>query len=325
MRLLWPAALLALALVPLLVFRLRRASAPALRFSEASALRGLPRSLRSRLAFLPTALVFAAFTLAAFALARPQTGLTRESGTSLGVDIMLALDISSSMQAEDFAPANRLTAAKEVLGDFIERRSRDRLGLVAFARNAVTVTPLTLDHDILAAQLGSIRIGDIADGTAIGNAIAASVNRLLDSEAESRVIVLLTDGMSNAGEIHPRTAAGLAKAQGIRVYTVGAGREEGGRMAVRRPDGSVDIRRAPGLDEDTLRQIADATGGRYFRARDTEGLRAVYEEISSLERTELRAPEWTSWTDQGPRLSAWAAVLVFASLVLRSTAFRTAP
>ena len=178
MRLLWPAALLLLLLVPLFVVRARRLAPPSLRFPEAAGLRELPRSLRSRLAFLPRALVLAALALAAVALARPQTGITEETGTSLGVDIVLALDISSSMRAEDFAPANRLVAAKEVLEDFIGRRTDDRLGAVAFARNAVTLSPLTLDHGVLTDRLREVDIGDIPDGTAIGNAIAASVNRL---------------------------------------------------------------------------------------------------------------------------------------------------
>ncbi len=325
MRLLWPWALSGLLLVPLLVFAARRHESPALRFPEAARMMELPRSLRSRFAFLPGALILTALVLATIALARPQTGITRESATSLGVDIVLALDISSSMRAEDFAPANRLTAAKEVLEDFIERRASDRLGAVAFARNAVTITPLTLDHDILTAQLREVDIGDIADGTAIGNAIASSVNRLAGSEAESRVIVLLTDGVSNAGEIHPLTAAGLAKTRGIRVYTVGAGSEDGGRLVMPGPDGSLRVRRAPGIDEAMLRKVADATGGRYFRARDTEGLHAVYDEIDALERTEIRTPTWTSWSDDGPRLAGFAAVLLFCAIALRATAFRTAP
>lgn len=350
MRLLWPAALLLLLLVPVLLPRLLlrpspnrpgraagdgggaaarlarlRAPSPALRFPDGAPLAGLPASLRSRLSFLPGALVLAAVALGAAALARPQTGLTRDARTSSGVDIVLALDISSSMRAEDFAPANRLAAAKEVLLEFVRGRERDRLGAVAFARNAVTITPLTLDHEILEAQLAEVGIGDIEDGTAIGNAIAASVNRLAGSEAESRVIVLLTDGVSNAGEIHPLTAAGLAKARGIRVYTVGAGRETGGAMPVRGPGGAVVTRRAPGVDAETLRKVAEATGGRYFQARDTEGLRAVYDEIDALERTEFREPDWTSWADDGPRLAGWAAGVLFLAVGLGATAFRTAP
>lgn len=325
MRVLWPAALLLLLLVPLVALRASRSSPPAVRFPDGGPLAGLSRTLRSRAAFLPGALSMFALALAVVVLARPQTGLTEDTGSSLGVDIVLALDLSSSMRAEDFPPADRLSAAKDVLQDFIERRGSDRLGAVAFARNAVTVTPLTLDHDILAAQLDAITIGDIPDGTAIGNAIAASVNRLAGSEAASRVVVLLTDGVSNAGEIHPLTAAGVAKARGIRVYTVGAGSESGGQIARRRPDGSVDIVRAPGIDEETLRKVADATGGRYFRARDREGLAAVYEEIDALERTEIRAPTWTSWSDDGPRFAGWAAVLLFSAAALRSTVLRTAP
>ncbi len=325
MRLLWPAALLLLLLTPIPALRARRAAPPAVRFPDGTALAGLPRTWRSRAGFLPGALTLLALVLAAVALARPQTGLAEETGSSLGVDIVLVLDLSSSMRAEDMGSGDRLTAAREVLRDFIERRERDRLGLVAFARNAVTVTPLTLDHDILAAQLGQISIGDIPDGTAIGNAIAAAVNRLAGSEAESRVVVLLTDGISNAGEIHPLTAAGVARARGIRVYTVGAGSEAGGRIARRRPDGSLDVRQAPGIDEETLRRVAEATGGRTFRARDREGLAAVYAEIDALERTEIEAPTWTSWSDDGPRLAGWASVLLFGAVALRSTVLRSTP
>lgn len=352
MRLLWPAALLLLLLAPLLlpglVFRFsrrsvpgaagpvsrgfgvhrliaHRAASPAVRFPDAAALSAAPTPLRARLAFLPGALVVLAFVLAGVALARPQTGLTRESRTSLGVDIVLALDISSSMRAEDLGSASRLAVAREVLLDFARRRERDRLGAVAFARHAVTITPLTLDHEILEAQLRAVGIGAIEDGTAIGNAIAASVNRLEGSTAESRVIVLLTDGVSNAGEIHPLTAAGLAKTRGIRVYTVGAGSESGGEFVVRGPDGAPRVSRAPGIDEETLRRVAAATGGRYFRARDAEGLRAVYAEIDALERTEFREPDWTSWADDGPKMAGWAAGILLLSLGLRATALRTIP
>lgn len=324
MRLLWPASLVLLALIPLLVLRARRLAPPAVRFPGAAGLGTVPRSLRARFAFLPSVLSLFALALGVVALARPQTGVAEESGISLGVDIVLALDISSSMRAEDLGPGNRLAAAKEVIEAFIERRPNDRLGAVAFARNAATVVPLTLDHEIVSARLREVDIGDIADGTAIGNAIAAAVNRLAGSEAESRVIVLLTDGVSNAGEVHPLTAAGLASARGIRVHTVGAG-GEGGRVVGRRPDGSTRMQRVPGIDEETLRSVADATGGRYFRARDREGLHAVYEEIDALERTEIAAPAWTSWADDGPRLSGWAAAALFAAMALGATVFRIAP
>ncbi len=319
MRLLWPVALLLLAAVPLLGFRIFRDRSPALRFPGAAGFKGLPRSWRARLAFLPLALVLAAFALGAFALARPQIGLAREVTTGAGVDIVLALDISSSMQAEDLGGGTRLMAAKDVLADFVARRSGDRLGAVAFARNAVTVTPLTLDHQVLGARIDSVRIGDLPDGTAIGNAIAAAVNRLADSDAESRVIVLLTDGVSNAGEIHPRTAAGLAKSRDIRVYTVGAGSD--GRSL----RGLLATRQAPAIDEDALREVAEATGGRYFRARDRESFAEVYAEIDRLERTEIEEPSWATWADRGPVFAGWASILLFLAVGLEATAFRTVP
>ncbi len=323
MRFLWPLALLLVAVIPLLAIRIFREPAPALRFPGAERFRDLPGSVRARLAFLPAALVLAAFTLGVIGLARPQIGLTREVRTGAGVDIVLALDISSSMRAEDPGGGTRLGAAKDVLADFVARRPGDRLGAVAFARNAVTVTPLTLDHQVLGARIAGVDIGDIPDGTAIGNAIAASVNRLVDSDAESRVIVLLTDGVSNAGEIHPLTAAGLARSRGIRVYTVGAGSENGAPLRIPGPGGVLQT--APGIDEETLREVAESTGGRYFRARDREGLGAVYAEIDQLERTELEEPTWTTWSDRGPLFAGWGSVFLVLAIGLEATLFRVAP
>ncbi len=226
-RLAYPWLALGLALVPLLIYlryRLRE-SQPAIVYSNLAPLASLRPSLWVKLAWLPFTLRMLALTLMLVALARPQSGARAEEVITEGVDILLAIDISSSMKTEDFRPKNRLHAAKEVVAEFIQSRPHDRLGMVVFAARAITKCPLTLDHDILLTLLDDVEIGSIEDGTAIGTALATSVNRLKDSEAKSRIIILLTDGVNNRGEIDPLTAAELAKTFGIKTYTVGAGKE----------------------------------------------------------------------------------------------------
>ena len=202
-----------------------------------------------------------------------------------GVDILLAIDVSSSMKTEDFKPKNRLEAAKEVVAEFIATRPHDRLGMVVFAARAITKCPLTLDHDILLTLLDDVHIGSIEDGTAIGTALATSVNRLKDSPAESRIIILLTDGVNNRGEIDPLTAAELAKTFGIKTYTVGAGTEGYAPYPFEDPMyGTVYRDILVEIDEETLQKIADVTGGQYFRATDAESLAEVYKEIDAMEK-----------------------------------------
>jgi Ca-activated chloride channel family protein len=327
-RFAYPWCLVGLAAIPILVYRQwrRRGLGPALRFPELSPLAALPPSLWARLFWAPFALRLVAISLLVVALARPQKGAAGEEIVSEGVDIMLVIDVSSSMLAEDFRPENRLSVAKEVVSDFVERRGSDRLGMVVFARHALTKTPLTLDHDILLTQLEDVQIGSIPDGTAIGNAIASSVNRIKDSDAKSKLMILLTDGENTAGEIDPLTAAKLAKTFGIKVYTVGVGR--GGLVPYPFRDplyGVVYQNVEIPIDEDTLTKIADTTGGRFFRARDAESLKAVYREIDSLERTEIEQVRYVRYTELAPRFLTAALAFLLAEVVLSRTRLRTFP
>ena len=209
------------------------------------------------------------------------------------------------MRAEDFKPRNRLQAAKQVIRDFIKNRKNDRLGLVVFASQSYTQCPLTLDYGVLLEFLNQVKIGMIEDGTAIGMAIANCVNRLRESAAKSKVIILLTDGENNAGEIDPITAAKAAAAMKVKIYTIGAGRRGGapipfyhplfGKMYYKNPDGSLYLTK---IDEETLKQIAQLTGGKYYRATNTEKLREIYEEIGQLEKTKIKTKEYMSYDEK---------------------------
>lgn len=278
------------ALVAYYVWRQLRGGA-SLRISSVSGVVGAPKTVRYWLRHVPFALRILALALLIVALARPQ-GIEENARTNTeGIDIVLAIDVSGSMLARDFKP-DRITAAKEVAGDFIADRTGDRLGLVVFAGEAFTQSPLTTDQGTLQTLLGRIRSGLIEDGTAIGNGLATAINRLRESEAKSKVIILLTDGVNNRGEIAPLTAAEIAKAQGIRVYTIGVGTQG---MA---PYPAVDmfgnrtfVQQQVEIDEKTLREIAAQTGGNYFRATDKAKLKAIYDEINRLEKSKIEVFE----------------------------------
>jgi Ca-activated chloride channel family protein len=323
-----PLVLAALVIVPLLIaWRVRRRHRePALRFSE---LRTLERGSRSpwvHLAWLPFALRLIALALLVIALARPQRGATGEEIRAEGVDIVLVIDVSTSMLAEDFRPNNRLHVAKEVVSDFIQRRDNDRLGMVVFARHALTKTPLTLDHDILLTHLEDVEIGSVPDGTAIGNAIASAVNRLRDSDAKTKILILLTDGENTAGEVDPVTASQIAKTMDVKVYTVGVGR--GGLVPYPFRDplyGVVYQNVEIPIDEETLAEIARITGGRFFRARDAESLKAVYEEIDALERTEIEQVQYVRYSELAPYFMTAALLFLVGETLLSRTRLRRFP
>lgn len=288
---------LLLLLVPLIgcyVWRTLRGGTT-IQISSVQGLLRAPRTVRYYLRHLPFVLRATALALLVVALARPQD-VERLSNTSTeGIDIMLSIDVSGSMLARDFKP-DRITAAKEVAGSFVADRYGDRIGLVAFAGEAYTQSPLTTDQGTLQTLLSRIRSGLIEDGTAIGNGLATAINRLRESEAKSKVIILLTDGVNNRGEIAPLTAAEIAKAQGIRVYTIGVGTEG---MA---PYPAVDmfgettfVQRKVEIDEKTLTSIAEMTGGRYFRATDKAKLKAIYDEINQMERSKVEVSEHVTY------------------------------
>lgn len=260
------------------------------------------------------------------ALARPVQPLSEKDFETEGIDIVLSLDISGSMYAEDFKPENRLFVAKEEAKNFILGRQNDRIGLVIFAKKAYSQCPLTLDYKILTQLVDEVQIGMIEDGTAIGMGLATAVNRLKDSQAKSKVIILLTDGDNNAGNIDPITAAELAKTFGIKVYTIGVGK--GGLVDFPVVDplfGKRYVQVQMDVDEFSLKRISDITGGKFFRARDTESLRQIYSTIDKLERTEIKVHLYKSYTELFKYLLIPAVLLLFLELALARTVLLKVP
>lgn len=270
----------------------------AIQISTIQGLKGAPRTVRYYLRHLPFVLRAAAFALLVVALARPQDVEQNVSTSTEGIDIMLSIDVSGSMLARDFKP-DRITAAKEVAGSFISDRYGDRIGLVAFAGEAFTQSPLTTDQSTLQTLLARIRSGLIEDGTAIGNGLATAINRLRESDAKSKVIILLTDGVNNRGEITPMTAAEIAHAQGIRVYTIGVGTEGTAPYPAIDMFGKLTfVNQKVEIDEKTLTAMAEMTGGKYFRATDKEKLQAIYDEINQLEKSKVEVTEHIAYHEQ---------------------------
>ena len=258
-------------------------------------------------------------------LARPQSAEQNTRTNTDGIDIMLALDVSGSMLARDFRP-DRLEAAKEVAGSFIADRYGDRIGLVVFAGEAFTQSPLTADQSTLLTLLGRVRSGLIEDGTAIGNGLATAINRLRESDAKSKVIILLTDGVNNRGEIAPVMAAEIAKEQGIRVYTIGVGsRGTAPTPAIDMFGNMTFVQAKVEIDEKTLQEIADATGGRYFRATDNEKLRAIYDEINRLEKSKVEVADFTTYTEEYLRWVLAALALLAAEFLIRTLILKRIP
>ena len=297
----------------------------AIRISSVAGLVRAPKSLRYYLRHLPFVLRAAAFALLVVALARPQRIEQNVHTSSEGIDIVMAIDVSASMLARDFQP-DRITAAKQVAGSFIADRYGDRIGLVVFAAEAFTQSPLTTDQSTLQTLLSRVRSGVIDDsGTAIGTGLATAINRLRESEAKSKVIILLTDGVNNRGQIAPLTAAEIARAQGIRVYTIGVGTRGSA------PYPAVDIYGQPTggtvmvpveIDEKTLGAIAERTGGRYFRATDNAKLKAIYDEINQLEKSKVEVTERVAYHEEFllwvvAALAALLAEMLLANLVLK--------
>ena len=322
-----PAWFWALLLIPVILWMqyryYLRMQVPYLTYSDTSDLDYLPGNWRSYGVYAGFGLQIFAVILIILALARPQAERSYSERQVEGIDIMLVIDISSSMLAEDMKP-NRLLAVKDVASQFIDRRETDRVGIVVFARESFTLVPPTLDYNLLQNQLAHVDLGMVRDGTAIGMGLATAVNRLRNSDADSRVVVLLTDGENNAGEIDPMTAGELAATFGIRVYTIGA---------------STDARTAPypvhdpirgtryheirvEIDEEMMRIIAESTGGRYFRATDNQSLEQVYREIDELERTAFDEISYQEFTDLYQGLLNWGMILMLLSLICDRFVFR---
>ena len=316
------------ALVPLVAgwawwyaFRTRKG----MRFSSIDPVHSAPRSLWVRLRELPAVLRIGAVALGVFALARPQERDTIRERYAEGVDIVLVLDTSTSMRAEDFSP-NRFEAARDVAAEFIESRTSDRVGLIVFAAKAYTQTPLTLDYNFLLRMLDEVEVGVIEDGTAIGTAIAMGVNRLKDSAAESKVLILLTDGQNNRGEIDPVTASEVAQTMDVRIYSIGVGTHGEAPFPFDDPFGGQRRQMIPvEIDEDMLSSVAEKTGGRYFRATNKETLQSIYVEIGELEKTEIEERFYTDYTERYA-IFLWPAFgLLLLELLLSGTRLRRTP
>jgi Ca-activated chloride channel homolog len=323
-----PLALLLLFALPVVGwvrFRAEGRRTGAIRFSAVSAARTASGAARGWVHHVPGALRTLALTAMIVALARPQTGMTSEDIRTQGIDIVLALDVSSSMLAEDLEP-NRLEAAKTVAADFVAGRGNDRIGLVAFAGKAFTQAPLTLDYGVVTTLLGELEIGMIEDGTAVGMGLATAVKRLQASSAESKVVILLTDGRSNRGEIGPVTAAQMAQALGVRVYTIGAGSQGTARMPVSDPlRGTSYANVRVDIDEVALQEIAELTGGQYFRATDTESLAEIWAQIDDLETTEIEVENYTQYEERFPLVLMFGFLMLAIELGLSSTWLRRLP
>jgi Ca-activated chloride channel family protein len=323
-----PAYLLLLLAVPLLVWwyvARGRNRTGSLRYSSLASIARADRRRTGRYRHALFGLRSLGLVALIVAFARPQTGVTAENVTTEGIDIVLALDLSTSMLAEDLEP-NRIEAAKAVAADFVAGRRNDRIGVVVFAGDAFTQVPLTLDYGIVTTVIGELETGILEDGTAIGMGLATAVKRLQGSAAESKVIVLLTDGRNNRGEIDPVTAAQMAEALDIRIYAIGAGTQGVARVPVDDPlFGRRYAQMRVDIDEPTLQETADLTDGRYFRATDRASLEEIYAEIDALETTEIEVEQFTRYGElfHFPLLAGLALLLL--EITLARTVLRKIP
>ncbi|MCP4723482.1 MAG: VWA domain-containing protein [bacterium] len=324
-----PYFLLLLVIIPLLMYWYilkDRKYKGTVRFSNLQVFKKLQPSRKQKLQHSLFILRMLVITLIIIAIARPRSSFQEEEIETEGIDIVIAMDVSSSMKAEDFKPANRLEAAKIVAKDFIAGRNNDRIGMVVFSGRSYTQAPLTLDYGILLSFLEEIHIGMIEDGTAIGMAIATCINRLRESLAKSKVVILLTDGRNNQGELDPITASQIAKTMDVKIYTVGMGKRGQAMYPVDHPVmGKYYVPMEVQIDENVLTQIADNTGGRYFRATDEKKLEEIFEEIGELEKTKIEVKEYTRYSE----LFAWFVIpgvfLFLLEILLANTYFRKIP
>jgi Ca-activated chloride channel family protein len=295
-----------------------------LQFSSLQPFEEVPKTVRERLRHSPIALRLMGLACLIVALARPQSVSSKQNISTQGIDIVLLLDVSGSMVAEDFTP-NRIEAAKRVAEDFIDGRQNDRIGLVIFSGMSFTQCPLTTDYTVLKRLLRQVKNGMVVDGTAIGMAIANGVNRLKDSQAKSKVMILLTDGVNNRGEIDPITAAKIAATYGVRIYTIGVGARGEAPYPVQTPFG---IRRQlipVDLDEKTLTTVAEMTGGKYFRATDNNTLKAIYKEIDKMEQSKIEVTAYKRYTELFDNWLMLGFAFVILEIGVSSTVLRKIP
>lgn len=287
-----------------------------IKYSDFTQISKAKKTWKVRLRLLPDWLRIVVFALLIIAIARPHSSLSKHNKDIMGIDIVLALDVSPSMLAEDFKP-NRLECAKEVAKDFIQNRKTDEIGLVVFSGEAFTQCPPTIDHNVLIDLLSTTKTGELADGTAIGDGLSVSVNRIKDSKAKSKTIILITDGVNNTGQIDPESAALFAKKYGIRVYTIGIGSEGKAMISIPTPQGvqrqTIDAQ----IDEALLKKIADETGGKYFRSKKNSSLKDIFEEIDKMEKSIISVSSYEQNNDIGDLLVYYALILLLIECVLR--------
>jgi Ca-activated chloride channel family protein len=293
------------------------------RFSDTGFFNKLPNSWRVYLRHIVFVLEIAALSLFIVALARPQSSSKNQKVNIEGIDIVLAMDISSSMLAADLKP-DRLEASKAVASDFVLGRPGDRMGLIVFSGETFTQVPLTTDHAMMLNMLKDMKCGMLEDGTAIGDGLASAVSRLKDSEAISKVVILLTDGENTAGSIDPMTAAEMAKLFGIRVYTIGAGTRGTAPYPVQTPFGGVKYQQVEvNINDALLQQIADETGGKYFRAESKEKLQQIYDEIDKMERSKIEVNEYKRLHEEFYPFVICGLILLILSFILKHTIFKS--
>lgn len=317
---------LLLALIPMIVWYLweMRKSDASIQISSIKKMKDMPKTMRLRMRHLPFILRLLAIGMLVLAIARPQSSLNWRKESKEGIDIVMALDISGTMMAEDLRP-NRLEAAKNVAIDFIQSRPNDNIGLVVFAAESFTQCPLTTDHAVLINLFSGIRYGMIEDGTAIGLGLANAVTRIKESKAKSKVVILLTDGSNNRGEIAPVTAAEIAKTFGIRVYAIGVGSHGTVNVPIQTPFGVRYQRMKSEFDEETLKKIADITGGQYFRATNNAKLREVYQEIDNLEKTKINVQEFSNKSELYFIFALFAFLLLLTEIFLKNSWLKSLP
>ena len=339
MQLASPVFLSLLIVVPLLIIALRwlyrQVIVPVVRFSDfkhgfSAGIQDMRQTFSIKALPILKVVRFIVITLLIVTLARPQLSQSREHRFAEGIDILLVLDISESMRAEDFEGMNRIQTAKSVINAMLQKRlthrENDRIGLVVFAGESFTLCPLTLDYQVLAELLGDVKIGQLEDGTAIGDALATATQRLRASESKTKVVILLTDGENNAGSINPGTAASLAQSFGIKIYTIGMGKEGGARIPYADMTFGKRYREVlTYLDEDSLKQIAQTTKGRYFRAIDTQSLKQIYAEIDRFEKTEFKTVNTVAYKELATYFLIPAVLLLGIEILLSNTVLRKIP
>ena len=321
-----PYFLFGLIIIPLLIvwyiFLAKKHNAY-IKFSDTSFFTKLPKSWRIYARHLLFVLEMGALALLIIALARPQSSSKKQQINVEGIDIVLTIDLSTSMLAQDLKD-NRLEAAKDISAEFISKRPEDRIGLVVFAGETFSQVPLTTDHNLLLKMMSQLNCNMLEDGTAIGDGIGTSISRLKDSDAISKVVILLTDGDNNAGSIDPATAADMAELYGIRVYTIGVGTRGTAPYPVQTPFGGIQYQQIPvTINEPLLQHIADQTGGKYYRATSKEKLEQIYNEIDQLERSKIEVNEFTRIHEEFLPFVLIALVLLLADFILRHTIFKT--